>query len=188
MSGDTVKVITWEKLYKAVHEDQVLVKLMEVVLQGFPQSSHDVDEDLKQYHRLRHNLHVAGCVVCYKDRAVIPVALRAPVLETIYAAHQGVTGMICRIEETVFWPGISTDVIKTRGGCLTCVKDAPSQPAGSPVAPPVPSFPEVPGKDGVQTDIARLSTDHDPKVQAGQGLGCHPGVQGEDPGHEEGDG
>ena len=49
--------------------------------------------------------------------------------------------MISRIEETVFWPGISTDVIKTRGGCLTCVKDPPSQPAGSPVAPPVPSFP-----------------------------------------------
>ena len=34
-----------------------------------------------------------------------------------------------------------TDVIKTRGSCLTCVMDAPSQPAGCPVAPPVPSFP-----------------------------------------------
>ena len=72
---------------------------------------------------------------CYKDRAVIPAALRPQVLETIHAAHQGVSGMIIRIEETALWPGISTDVIKTRGGCLTSVKNA------IPVAPPVPSFP-----------------------------------------------
>ena len=28
---------------------------------------------------------------------------------------------------------------------MTCVKDAPSQPAGSPVVPPIPSFP-LPGR------------------------------------------
>ena len=90
MREDKVTVITWERLYKAVQEDPLLVKLMEVVLRGFPQSSHDVDEDLKQYHRFRHDLHVAGGIVCYKDRAIIPVTLRPQVLEIIHAAHQGV--------------------------------------------------------------------------------------------------
>ena len=127
MRGDTVKVITWERFYELVQEDPVLVKLMEVVLRGFPQSSHDVDEDLRQYHKFRHDLHVAGGVVCYKDRAIIPAALRPELLKTVHAAHQGVSGMISRIEETVFLLGISTDVLKTRGSCLTCVKDAPSQ-------------------------------------------------------------
>ena len=42
MREETVKVITWERLYEAVQEDPVLVKLMEVVL-----SSHDVYKDLK---------------------------------------------------------------------------------------------------------------------------------------------
>ena len=46
--------------------------------------------------------------------------------------------MNSRVEATVFWPGISTDIIKMRGSCLTCVRDAPSQPAGT---PPSPSFP-----------------------------------------------
>ena len=69
--------------------------------------------------------------------------MRPQVLETIHMVHQGVSGMISRIEETVFWPGISIDVIKTRGSCLTCVNDAPFQPAGSPVAPPIPSYPVV---------------------------------------------
>jgi hypothetical protein len=49
--------------------------------------------------------------------------------------------MISRVEDTLFWPGICTDIIKTRGGCLTCIRDAPSQPAGSPMTPPSPSFP-----------------------------------------------
>ena len=83
MRGDTVKVITWERFYELVQEDPVLVKLMEVVLRGFPQSSHDVDENLKQYHKFRHDLHVEGGIVCYKDRAIIPAALRPQVLETI---------------------------------------------------------------------------------------------------------
>jgi hypothetical protein len=106
------------------------------VLRGFPQSNYDVDEELKQFH-----LHVAEELVCYKDRIVIPVNPRQQVLETIHTDHQGVSGMISRVEDSVFWPGISTDIIKTRGSSLTCVRDAPSQPAGTPVAPPTPSFP-----------------------------------------------
>jgi hypothetical protein len=76
-------------------------------------------------------------LVCYKDRIIIPVKLRQQVLETIHVVHQGVFGMISRVEDTVFWPGICTDIIKMRGVCLTCVRDAPSQP----VTPPTPSFP-----------------------------------------------
>jgi hypothetical protein len=79
--------------------------------------------------------------VYYKDKIIIPVKLRQQILETIHASHQGVSGMVSRVEDTVFWPGISTDIIKTRGGYLTCVQDAPSQPAGTPVTPPTPSFP-----------------------------------------------
>jgi hypothetical protein len=67
--------------------------------------------------------------------------LRPQLLETINAAHQGVSGMISRVEDTVFWHGICANIIKTRGGCLTFIRDAPSQPAGSPMQPPSPSFP-----------------------------------------------
>ena len=141
MNSDEVSVITWGRLREAAEEDPIMVKLMEVVMRGFPKSCYELEEDMKQFHKFRHDLHVAEGLVCYKDRAVIPAKLRQQVLETIHAAHQGVTGMLGRVEDTVFWPSITTDIIRTRGSCLTCVRDAPSQPAGSPVAPPVPSFP-----------------------------------------------
>jgi hypothetical protein len=139
LSSEEILVITWERLYEVANEDRLLVKLKEVVLRGFPQSSYDVDEELKQFHKFKHDLHEAEEVVCYKDRIIIPAKLRPQVLETIHAAHQGVSGMISRVEDTVFWPGICTDIIKTRGGCLTCIRDTPSQPAGTPVTPPMPS-------------------------------------------------
>jgi hypothetical protein len=103
---------------------------MEVVLRGFHQSSYDVNEELKQYHKFRHELHVAEELVCYKDRIVIPAKMRPQVLETIHAAHQGVSGMLSRVEDTVFWPGISTNIIKTRESCLNCVPDEPLHPGG----------------------------------------------------------
>jgi hypothetical protein len=72
---------------------------------------------------------------------MIPAALRHQVLDTINAAHEGVSGMVSRVEDAVFWPGITPDILRTRGSCMTYVRDAPSQPSGVPVAPPTPSFP-----------------------------------------------
>jgi hypothetical protein len=48
LSSEEISVITWERLYEVANEDRVLVKLNEVVLRGFPQSSYDVDEELRQ--------------------------------------------------------------------------------------------------------------------------------------------
>ena len=141
MNDNDISVVTWDKLKKVAEEDAAMVKLMEIVMRGFPQSSYELDETIKQFHKFRHDLHVADGVVCYKDRIVVPIQLRQQILEAIHAAHQGVTGMFSRVEDTVFWPNITTDILRTRGACLTCARDAPSQPAVTPVSPPVPSFP-----------------------------------------------
>ena len=62
-------------------------------------------------------------------------------LGVLHAAHQGVSGMTNRAEQSVFWPGITKDILRIRSTCRTCVRNAPSQPAGLPVAPPSPSYP-----------------------------------------------
>ena len=52
---DEINVITWDRLYEAAQED----------------------EELRPYHRFGHDLHIAGGVVWYKDRAVIPTSAGA---------------------------------------------------------------------------------------------------------------
>ena len=98
-------------------------------------------KELRDYHRYRHGLVVVDGVVTYKRRLVIPERLRSRVLETLHAAHQGVSGMIHRAEQSIFWQSITTDIERMRAMCRTCVRNSPSQPAGKPVAPPSPSYP-----------------------------------------------
>ena len=99
MNNCEISVITWDKLRMAAEEDFTMVKLMEVVMRGFPQSNYELDDAVKPFHKFIHDHYVADEVVCYKDRIVVPVQLREQLLETIYAAHQGVTGMMDRVEE-----------------------------------------------------------------------------------------
>ena len=49
--------------------------------------------------------------------------------------------MAGKIDETVFWSGINPDIIRTRGSCMTYIREAPSQPAGFPVAPSSTDYP-----------------------------------------------
>ena len=140
-TAQQLSVITWDKIHNETQEDRVLVKLIEQVEQGFPESQHKMSEELKEYHKHRHNLHVVDGVVCYKGRLIIPTSLRKEMLAAIHSAHQGVTGMNNRVEQSVFWPGISVDIINSRHTCGTCIREAPSQPAGVPVQPPSPDYP-----------------------------------------------
>ena len=83
-------------------EDFIMVKLMEVMMRGFPQSNYELDDAVIPFHKFIHDHYVADGVVCCKDRIVVPVQLREHLLETIYT-HQGVTGMMGRVEDTVFF-------------------------------------------------------------------------------------
>ena len=104
-----------------------------------PDSSNELQKEFRNYHKYRHGLEVVDGVVTYKRRLVIPRMLRGRILETLHAAHQGVSGMINRAEQSVFWPHITTDIERMRARCITCVRNSPSQPAGKPVAPPSPA-------------------------------------------------
>ena len=135
------QMVTWQELQEATDKDEVLVKLREEIERGMSDSRHEVPTELKEFHRYRHGLVVMDGVITYKRRLVVPRSLQQRVLETLHAAHQGVSGMINRAEQSIFWPSITTDISRTRAMCRTCVRNSPSQPAGLPVRPPSPSYP-----------------------------------------------
>ena len=49
--------------------------------------------------------------------------------------------MIKRAEQSLFWTSITTNIMRTRAMCRTCVTNSPLQPAGKSVLPPSPSYP-----------------------------------------------
>ena len=131
------KLVTWEELQEATDNDDVLVRLKEEIQRGMADSRHEVPAELKDFHRYRHGLKVVDGVVTYKQRLrlVVPVSLQKRVLDTLDAAHQGMSSMINRAEQSIFSPSITTDIMRPRAMCRTCVRNSPSQPAGKPVRP-----------------------------------------------------
>ena len=120
------KLVTWQELQEATNQDTVLVKLREEIQRGIADSMYDIPTELREFHRYRHGLLVVDGVVLYKQRLVVPASLQRRMLDTLHAAHQGVSGMINRAEQSIFWPSITTDITRTRAQCRTCVRNAPS--------------------------------------------------------------
>ena len=136
-----VRPVTWQEIRQLTSKDPSLQSLTNLVQSGFPDKKNDLPPELQQYWNIRSGLTVSDGVLLYNDRTVIPPTARSRVLQVLHSAHQGVTGMILRAEQSVFWPGMTGDIKRTRSSCKTCHIIAPSQPNMPPVQPVVPSYP-----------------------------------------------
>ena len=138
---ENVRVLTWERLKAATLASPVCVELIKLMHGSLPDNMEDWPDSLKPYFPHRHHLTISDGVIMCGERPLIPTCLRQEVLEHLHAAHQGATKMLGRAREAVFWPGLTTDVTTHRAGCDSCIKRAPSNPAGPPAEPVQPSFP-----------------------------------------------
>ncbi|XP_068245434.1 uncharacterized protein [Palaemon carinicauda] len=63
------------------------------------------------------NLSTDGDLVLYGARIVVPTALRRRTLASLHDSHQGVEAPKRRARQTVFWPGIDSDITSTIRAC-----------------------------------------------------------------------
>merc|ERR1712239_10197 len=85
--GSLAGLVTVEDVKVAGEQDEVMVKLRSQVQTGFPPDRKLLVEELRDYWRHRENLLVVEGMVMFKERVVIPAALRKVVLETLHSAH-----------------------------------------------------------------------------------------------------
>ena len=137
----SVKAITWDGVRVATNSDEVMVKLIEIIESGMPEFRHLLPTELRPYHQYRDSLYIVHGVVMYNERTVIPPSLRSDVLESLHAAHQGVSSMISRAEHSVFWPGITPAITDLRNRYNDCNSMAPSQPSAPPSHQTLPVYP-----------------------------------------------
>lgn len=135
--------LSWMEVKQESSADSTCQGLIAWISQGANGSveSKIEDDSLKQFQRYRADLSVQDGVILYKGRLLIPNKLRQRVLDTLHSSHQGTTGMLLRAERSVFWPGMSLDIKKTREKCKSCDVFAPSQANMPPIAPESPVYP-----------------------------------------------
>ena len=132
---------TWDLVRTATTSDKNLNDLTSIIEDGFPDSSAEIPQHLRAYFPLRDHLSTVDGVILYNDRVIVPKSLRPNVINTLHAAHQGVSTMIARAESSVFWPGITKDIHDVRDRCHQCNRNAPSNPASPPIPPMLPEYP-----------------------------------------------
>ena len=135
------KPISWQQVEEASAADHLTTALKNLVTAGNPGDKSVWPPELQEYHRYRDFLSTSGPVVLYKGRAIIPASLRRETLEVLHSAHQGVTGMVSRAVQSVFWPHMQEDITRTRQACTSCDENTPTQPAAPPHPLPNPAYP-----------------------------------------------
>lgn len=133
--------ITWQQVKEETLKDETMTQLVALVENGFPTEKYKLTCPLKQFWEFRNSLFSADGIIFYKDRIVIPPSLRDGILKILHSAHQGVTSMTARAKAVVFWPGITSQIQKTRDQCYSCNRNAPSHARMPPIAPIIPSSP-----------------------------------------------
>ena len=138
---EIIQSVTWDDIRLATTSDPIMSRLTSLIEDGFPDGRDDPHPEIRQYHQYRDKLTTFDGVVLYRDRIVVPPALRDRILAALHAAHQGVTQMCARAESSIFWPGMTPAIIDTRARCSHCNCIAPSQPSAPPTAPVLPAYP-----------------------------------------------
>ena len=136
-----LQAVTWDRVRTATTSDTVMTDLLNIIESGMPENRNTLPANLRDYHQFRYDLHTVDGVVMYKHRVVIPPTLRPEILNSLHSTHQGVSSMTSRVEDSIFWPGITSDIMALRTNCNHCNRMAPSQPHAPPTPLTPPEYP-----------------------------------------------
>jgi len=118
---------TLQDLRAAARVDPSYTRLLDCVSSGFPSNRYDLHSSLLPFWKIRDNLSIDGELVLYGARVIVPAALRRRTLSCLHDSHRGVESTKRRAKQTVFWPGIDSDITSTVHACESCQMFQPSQ-------------------------------------------------------------
>ena len=87
---------------------------------GWPNSKDKAQPESWPYWSERDNIFVEDDLVILVDKVIVPPSIRAKVLESLHAAHQGISKTTARARQVVFWPGITNDIKTFLKECRLC--------------------------------------------------------------------
>lgn len=102
--------------------DEVLGKLRNAVLQGWPESKRELDPDLTPYWNVRDEVSICDGLLFKGDRIITPVHLQSEMLQRVHSSHLGVEKCLARARELLYWPGMTSQIKDKVAQCGVCNK------------------------------------------------------------------
>ena len=99
-----------EEIREATNRDPILQEVIKFTIEIWPEHARDLPGHLRDFYLVRSNLSVAGRLLVYEKRIVIPNALKLKMLEVIHRVHQGITKYKERAKSAVWWFDMGKDI------------------------------------------------------------------------------
>ena len=116
--GESLPFLTLSNMRDALMEDPISVLLGDLILNGWPDSCKDLDQELKPYRIHHFNLSIIdGIILLGEDCIVVPITLCEQFLKALHYTHQGITKTLARARNHAYWLGIAHDILKL---CCEC--------------------------------------------------------------------
>lgn len=110
-------------------KDETCRTLCRYLREGWPGST-SMSNVLRPYWQDRATLSVCRGVLMHGTRLVVPNSLQNRMLSLLHEGHQGIVRCRARARESVWWPGLSSQLATVVGDCrvYSQFRDQPSEP------------------------------------------------------------
>ena len=129
--SNDIQALTTERIKEAGDRDPVYTILRRHLTHGEPWP-----QALTTFNRHRLDMHSSDGLVFFKDRLLIPAALRREAINHLHCGHQGSTSRVLRAQDCIWWPRINEELDNTSASCVKCQTIKPSQRKEPPIRPP----------------------------------------------------
>ena len=122
--------IASEKYGKIVSEserDEVLIRLKNYIMNGWPDNKQQLPELVKSYWNFREEMHCADGLIFKGNCVVIPSSMRKEILSKIHDGHLGIEMCRRRARAVVYWPGLGNQIEEMVKKCSICQRYNNSQ-------------------------------------------------------------
>ena len=101
-------------------QDDTLQQLKKTIISGWPDTKKEVRTFLHPYFLIRDELSAQDGLIFKGQRCVIPLSLCTRIKENLHGAHTGIQSCLRRARETVYWPGMNSDLTDHISKCNIC--------------------------------------------------------------------
>ena len=121
--------------------DSTMVKLSEIIQEGWPNHKQSVPKQVSEYWAFRDELVVTDGLIFKDETIVVPQASRKDILSQIHEGHLGIERSKLRARDLVFWPGMTKQIENMVSNCSTCEELRLSNPREPMIPHEIPQYP-----------------------------------------------